>query len=119
MPFPSSPISDPVVHRILAVLDEHKAGHLVAYDVRQAVSFTDYVILATASSDTHSRALVKYVTEALSKEGTHPIHKTRRKEIGNWVVIDYSDIVVHIFRAEIRARYNLEELYKECLRLAV
>ncbi|MBL8991944.1 MAG: RsfS/YbeB/iojap family protein, partial [Spirochaetia bacterium] len=52
-------------------------------------------------------------------EGVHPVHKTRRKEIGNWVVIDYSDIVVHIFRAEIRARYNLEELYKECLRLAV
>lgn len=119
MPSPSSPISDPQVKKILSILDERKGEHLVVYDVRKAVSFTDHVVLATASSDAHAKALVKYVTEGLAEDGILPFHKAKRNDIGNWVVIDYSDVVVHIFRAETRARYNLEELYKDCPQTAI
>lgn len=102
------------VEKTLGILDEKKAEHLVAYDVRPQGIFTDWVVLATATSDTHIQALVGYLTESLGEAGRNPRATGRRDQLARWVALDYGDFVVHLFLSEFRARYHLEGLYQKC-----
>ncbi|MBN8215292.1 MAG: ribosome silencing factor [Spirochaetes bacterium] len=102
------------VMNALEELGERKAEHLVAYDVKPMGIFTDWVVLATATSDVHIRALSRYLVDRLAEAGQTPRFARRRDEPSHWVVLDYGDFVVHLFLAESRAHYHLEALYKSC-----
>lgn len=102
------------VKSALSELEERKAEHLVAYDVKPMGIYTDWVVLATATSDVHIRSLTRYLIDRMAQAGQTPRFAGRRAEPSHWVALDYGDFVVHLFLAEARAHYHLEALYKTC-----
>jgi ribosome-associated protein len=98
----------------LAALDK-KAEDLVALDVRQLVSFADAFVIATGGSDRHVRSIVSGIDEALRTQGEKSI-SIEGEEDGRWVLMDYGDVIVHVFQREVRAHYDLERLWGDAPR---
>lgn len=86
-----------------------KAHDVVIMDLRPLTSMTDFFVVCSADSDTQIKAIADAVVEGTEKKGVPPWHK----EIGslNWVLLDYSDVVLHIFHKTARSFYNLEKLW--------
>ena len=91
-------------------LDDNKADNIVTIDLAGKSSFADYMIVASGTSQRHVAALADHVVTALKKAGFDSV-PTEGKEVGDWVLIDAGDIVVHIFKPESRAFYNLEKMW--------
>ncbi|MDX2095046.1 MAG: ribosome silencing factor [Alphaproteobacteria bacterium] len=96
--------------KIHAVLDTNKAEDIVTLNLRDKCSFADYMIVASGRAPRHVSALADYVVEMLKKAGIPPL-SVEGKENGDWVLIDAGDIVVHIFRPEVRQFYNIEKMW--------
>jgi ribosome-associated protein len=102
--------------RKLAVLcrelaDNRKADNIVVLDVRKLSSITDYFVIASATSEPHLRAVVDEITDKLRVE--HQLRPTAvdGKLPTQWMVLDYFDVIVHVMRADVRERYDLEGLW--------
>lgn len=93
-----------------AAASEKKARDIVILDMRSLTIATDYFIICSAPSTTQVRAIADNVEEELAKQGVAFRHKEGYRE-GNWVLLDYGDCVVHVFREEERQFYNLEHLW--------
>lgn len=93
------------------ILFDKKGINILALDVRGISTLTDYFIIGEGNVDKHVTALAKAVMEALKKEGESPIH-VEGLESGDWVVIDYLEVVIHLFKPGLREKYRLEELWK-------
>ena len=94
------------------VLDDKKAGDLTVLDVSALSSITDYLILATATSAPHLRALRIDLEKALDADHVHLVGMETAQESG-WMVIDAFDVMIHLFLAPIRERYGLERLWQD------
>ena len=94
------------------VLDEKKAGDLTVLNVSEQSSITDYLILATATSEPHLRALRIELEKALDA-GKVAIVGTETAQDSGWTVIDAFDVMVHLFLADARERYGLERLWRD------
>ena len=93
-------------------LDEKKAGDLRVLDVRTLSSITDYLVIGTATSEPHVRALRNELEKALDSVKTHIVGFETARESG-WAVMDAFDVMVHIFTPEKRDRYRLENLWRD------
>jgi ribosome-associated protein len=93
-------------------LDEKKAGDIRVLDVRACSSITDYLVIATATSEPHVRALRVELEKAVDSAKTHIVGFETARESG-WAVMDAFDVMVHIFTPERRSRYNLEGLWRD------
>jgi ribosome-associated protein len=93
-------------------LEAHKAQDVVVLDVRGLCEATDYFVIATGTSDTHVRALAERVIEAMGKAGHRPRH-VEGLTGGRWVLLDFVDIVVHVFHPTLRQFYQLERLWAD------
>ena len=91
-------------------LEEKKGIDIRVLDLREARSFTDFFVIATATSDTHAKALSDAVQEAGRTFGEHPFG-VEGEQTSRWILIDFSDLVVHVFQRESRDFYNLERLW--------
>lgn len=91
-------------------LDENKAEDISALDLKEKCSFTDFMVVASGRSARHVAALAEHVVDDLRKAGGH-VMSVEGKETGDWVLIDAGDVVVHIFRPEIRQFYNIEKMW--------
>ena len=98
--------------RIVEILDERKAEDIRVYDVRGRSSITDFNILATGMSAPHLRGLVGDVRAVLREEGVIGYRNSGEPDSG-WVVLDYVDVIVHIFTREAREYYDLDGLWKQ------
>lgn len=98
------------------VLDDKKAGELAVLDVSGQSSITDYLVLATATSEPHLRALRIELEKALDANQTHLVGMETAQESG-WMVIDAFDVMIHLFLAEARERYGLERLWRDATEL--
>lgn len=85
-------------------------GDIVAMDLRGHSPIADYFVIATASSTIHAQAIAHEVEEKLRREGERP-HHVEGLDSGHWVLLDYVDVVVHIFLADVRLFYGLERLW--------
>lgn len=94
------------------VLDDKKAGDLTVLDVSEQSSITDYLVIATATSAPHLRALRIELEKAFDAEGTRLVGQETSQESG-WMVIDAFDVMVHLFLRETRDRYALERLWRD------
>lgn len=92
-----------------------KAEDLVILDVRGLASFTDYFVIMSGRSTRHVQGLADAISEELSAKRISSRNCEGLKE-GQWVLLDYSDVVVHIFYKETRAFYNLEGLWHDAPR---
>ncbi|MCX7337847.1 MAG: ribosome silencing factor [Alphaproteobacteria bacterium] len=102
--------STELVQLICTALDEKKAENIVTLDLRNKGTLFDYMIIATAMSGRQSVALADYVTYGLKQKGCEPISVEGLTQ-GDWVLIDGGDVVVHVFKPESRAFYNLEKMW--------
>ena len=98
------------VEKIVEVLQSKKAVDLLLMDLRPLTDAVDYFILCSGTSDLHVKTLAAEVEERLKQENLFPWHTEGRKT-RRWVLIDYVDIVVHIFSRETREFYALEHLW--------
>ena len=95
-----------------AALDK-KAMGVEIIDVAGKVDYADYLVLMTGHADRHVAAIADAVDEALGKQGYHAI-SIEGLPRGQWVLIDFVDIVVHVQHDEERSFYELERLWKDC-----
>ena len=97
-------------------LVDKKAYDIVVLSVKGISSFADYFVIATGTSTTHMNRLSDGVEEALGKLGFTMKHKEGRS-MGGWLLLDYRDVIVHIFNAQTRDYYALERIWNDAIRL--
>jgi ribosome-associated protein len=89
---------------------DKKAYDLELLDVSKLTSVADYFLICTGRSDTQVRAIAQHLEESLEAEGIRPL-AVEGYPRGQWVLIDYGDVVVHVFYQPIRAFYDIEGLW--------
>ncbi|MCI0341540.1 MAG: ribosome silencing factor [Planctomycetales bacterium] len=94
-----------------AALDK-KATEIVVLDVSQFLVVTDYFVIASVASAPQARAVADAVEEVLDSAGLRRVGRERDRD-DSWILLDYGDVVVHVFRAEQRDYYSLEHLWED------
>ncbi len=97
---------------ILSRLDDMKAEDAVTIDLRGKSAFSDYMIIASGRANRHVGAIAENVTKALKESGITNIHVEGVPNC-DWVLIDSGDVIVHVFRPEVREFYTLERLWTQ------
>src|SRR5512134_1858892 len=101
-----------LVRGAVRAAEEKKAQDVKALDVRGLSAVTDYMVVATGSSDTNVRAIAEHVREKLAEKGERPFSVEGLPE-GSWVLLDYVDFVIHVFHYEKRLFFGIEELWAD------
>ena len=97
---------------IANVLEEKKGSNIKILDVSKLTVITDYFVIVSAGSDIQVRALREHVEEQMAEAGIEPARRENYRN-ARWVVLDYVDVIVHIFYHEQRDFYDLERLWSE------
>lgn len=100
-----------ILNLIAQTIYDKKGFNILALDVRNVCSMTDYVIIAEGTVDRHLRSLAQELNEVLIGKGLS-LYKVEGAHSGDWIVLDYGDIVIHLFIPEMREKYALEDLWK-------
>lgn len=100
-----------MAHVVCSALEEKKGEDIRVIDISQVSVMTDYFVIANGTNDSQVRALVENVDEKMEKEGFHL--KQQEGKGGAWVLMDYGDVIVHIFDKEGRSFYNLERIWSD------
>lgn len=102
--------SESLSEHIQSVLDENSAQDIITIDIRGKSSVADYMIVVSGRSNRHVGALADYVQRSLKELG-HKSLGVEGLEACDWVLIDAGDVILHIFRPEVRVFYNLEKIW--------
>ena len=102
--------------RIGRVISQKKGQDLIILDVHSLTSFTDYFIIVSGRSIRQVQALANHIEEALRAEKIRPLGVEGSRE-GSWVLMDYGDVIVHLFYQPAREFYNLEGLWEDAGRV--
>ncbi|MFD2173101.1 ribosome silencing factor [Rhodobacter lacus] len=102
--------SDQVLTRVLASLDDDKAEDIVTIDLRGRSSIADHMVICSGRSSRQVGAIAEKLVERLKEEFGRNC-KIEGKDQGDWVLIDASDVIVHVFRPEVREFYQLEKMW--------
>ena len=101
-----------MAHDIVDSLEDKKGEDITLIDIKDVVSFTDYFVICTGTSDRMLDALANAVVEEIRDK-----HRKRGRKQGlardGWMVVDYGDVVVHLFSPDQREFYQLEELWED------
>lgn len=98
------------------IADEKRATDVAILDLRGLTIMTDYFVIASAETDVQVRAITRAIIEGLEELGV-PYKRHEGLEDARWVLLDYGDAVIHIFRQEERELYDLERLWGDAPRL--
>jgi ribosome-associated protein len=93
-------------------LEDKKAKDIKVLDVSKLSSFTDFMVVATGNSARQVIALAQNVIDEAKKQGHQPLGEEGR-QVGDWVLVDLGDVIVHLMQAETRDFYQLEKLWSE------
>lgn len=104
--------------RIARLALDKKASDVQVLEMKGLTSFTDYFVLCSGQSTQQVKAIVEHIEEALSGERIKPLGVEGRG-YGHWVLMDYNDVIVHVFEAETRRYYELEKLWLDAPRIPV
>ncbi|MGB1540326.1 MAG: ribosome silencing factor, partial [Rickettsiales bacterium] len=102
---------------IVATLEDSKAVDVVTLDLEGKTCIADYMIIASGTSQRHVHSLASHISDKLKEAELYSI-PPEGTENCDWVVVDAGDIVVHIFRPEVREMYNLEKMWSVALPVA-
>jgi ribosome-associated protein len=94
---------------VLKTLDRDKAEDIVAIDLSNKSPMADYMVIASGRSNRHVAAIAEHLSEELKKQGFSG--RAEGLPAGDWVLVDAMDVIVHVFRPEVRAFYNLEKMW--------
>jgi ribosome-associated protein len=115
---PSLPDSRERVLRCLNTALARKASRVVVMNVRELSSFADYFLICSGASDRQVKALCSHLQENLKKSGMMPLGVEGEKH-GRWILLDYDDVVIHIFLEPLREFYDLERLWSDAPRMQI
>jgi ribosome-associated protein len=104
------PDADETLRIVLARLDDMKAEDTTTIDLRGESPITDYMVVTSGRSNRHVGSMAERVLEDLREAGLIDV-RTEGMPHCDWVLIDAGDVIVHVFRPEVRAFYNLEKLW--------
>ncbi|RJQ32949.1 MAG: ribosome silencing factor [Peptococcaceae bacterium] len=90
--------------------EEKKAFNITVLDIKTVSIVADYFIICSGRSNTHVQAIAESIQKKLKETGTHVLHLEGVRE-GRWILLDYGDVVVHVFQEAERQFYNLERLW--------
>jgi len=86
--------------------------------VRELATYTDYILILTATSDRHARALADHLQRSLRERKIRPLG-VEGQETGQWILLDFGDVIVHVLQEQARDYYDLDGLWIDAKRLAV
>jgi ribosome-associated protein len=95
---------------------EKKAFNVAILELKKASSLTDYFLICSGRSDRQVQAIAESIEEKMSEKGARPLGEEGMRE-GRWVLMDYDDVVIHIFYDPVRRHYDLEGLWIEAPRI--
>jgi ribosome-associated protein len=101
-----------LLNLIAQTIFDKKGINILALDVKKLSSITDYVLIAEGNVDRHVIAIAKAIEKAMQQVGETPQH-VEGIHRGDWVVLDYFHIMVHLFMPGLREKYHLEDLWKD------
>ena len=101
-----------ILKTAVEALEDVKGEDIKVIKIDELTVLADYFIIATGNSTTQIKALADRVDEMLSKKGIEPYHREGFSS-GNWILLDYNSVVIHIFHPETRDFYNLEKLWND------
>jgi ribosome-associated protein len=107
---PAQPTSEVLLARILTSLEDDKAEDVVQIDLRGKTAIGDYMVIATGRSTRQVSAMAEKLVDRL-KQDFGRLSRIEGKDTGDWVLIDTGDVIVHIFRPEVREFYQLEKMW--------
>lgn len=101
-----------IVKKAVTALEDKKAEDITVIDIREVSSIADYFIIANGMNQNQLTAMQDAVDEAMYKMGLHA-RQTEGNQNSTWILIDYNDIIVHLFSKEDRLFYDLERIWKD------
>ena len=102
-----------VLEAIVKALDSKRAEDIQVIGVKNLTILGDYFVIANGTSTTHTKTLADEVEYQMTKLGIEPLHREGRGNGSNWIVLDYNDIIIHIFSEEDRLFYDLERIWRD------
>lgn len=107
---PKKPAAEPSLHDlVMTSLDQDKGEDIVSIDLSGKSSIADFMVIATGTSSRHVASMADKLIDRLAKTGRKA--RAEGKDSGDWVIVDAGDVIIHLFRAEVRNFYNLEKLW--------
>lgn len=98
--------------KIAALASDKKANDILLLNMEELSPVTDYYVIGSASNSMSVKTICDNIEDKLAEEGVFPLHKEGYAE-GRWILLDYGDVVAHIFLEEERDFYNLEQLWAD------
>jgi ribosome-associated protein len=108
--FGAADLTERLVELVTDSLDDSKAEDVVVIDLRGKTSLADHMIIATGRSDRHVGAIAEHIIHKLKEDG-RAAPRVEGMPHCDWVLVDANDVIVHIFRNEVRQFYNLEKMW--------
>jgi ribosome-associated protein len=107
--------SEQVARRVAQTALDRKARDVVTLDMRGVVSYTDFFVICTGNTERQTHAIEDAIYQRLKHDGDAPLvpERVEGRQEGRWILIDYLDVVVHVFTPEAREYYRLETLWGE------
>ena len=98
---------DKIIHKVLS---DNKAKNITKINLEKKSSIADFMIICSGTSNRHVISLSNYLVEALKKENLNTLNVEGIRN-GDWVLVDAGDIIIHLFRSEVREYYGLEKMW--------
>ena len=105
-------IHDNIEKKIHKVLSDNKAKDITKINLEKKSSIADFMIICSGTSNRHVISLSNYLVQALKKENLNTLNVEGIRN-GDWVLVDAGDIIIHLFRSEVREYYGLEKMWAE------
>ena len=105
------PTSEELLARVIASLEDDKAEEIVQIDLRGRSDMADYMVIASGRSSRQVASISEKLADRM-KQDFGMVCKMEGKETGDWVLIDTGDVIVHVFRPEVREFYDLEKMWQ-------
>ena len=108
--------SDKLVKLCREIALSKKAEDVIILDVRKVSTVADFFLICTGTSEPHLKAIADEIARRLRDEGMRPRHRDGYPP-SRWIVMDFNDVLIHIFHPELRQRYSLEDLWGDAKRV--
>ncbi len=109
--------SDKLVQECIAICEDRKAVNVMVFDVRGSSTIADYYLFCSGNSEIHLRAIANNLTRGLKdKLGILP-RSVEGTPASRWILVDFADVLAHIFHPETREHYDIESLYQDSPRI--
>ncbi len=101
-----------MLNTIAQIIYDKKGFNTLALDVQGLSTITDVLLIAEGNVDRHVISIANTIIEELSEQGEKPLH-TEGLQTGDWIVLDYGQVMIHLFTPGLRGKYSLERLWSE------